>query len=411
MLTVALVSTGHEVLRGHTVNTNAAWLGLRATQAGARVVRAVTVGDDVVDIERAIREASGAAAWVVVTGGLGPTEDDRSREGLAKAAGVSLAHDERAWAVVERYFRRALREPLPMQRRQALLPAGSEVLDNTEGTAPGCVLPVGGVPVALLPGPPREMRSMFEKEILPRWRASGFLEDVVSRVVWTAGVPESEVAAPIEAQMRADEPVVGTHPDDGEVAVRILARGLGAKERAQAVVDAVLRAFPDQVVSMSDEERVQHALVRDLARRGCVMTTAESVTGGLVARMLCEVPGASDVFRGGWVTYSDAWKARELGVGPDLLAREGAVSAAVAAAMVEGALEKSGADVAVSTTGVAGPGPDGRGVPEGTVFVAGIRRGLPVRILELHLVAPRLALQRRAAVLALDLARRLVAHA
>ena len=246
---------------------------------------------------------------------------------------------------------------------------------------------------------------MFLRHVLPRWRASGLLEETASRVVWTAGIPESEVAAPIEQAMRADEPVVGTHPDDGEVAVRILARGEGAAGRAAAVVAAVEAALGEHVVSTSEDERVQHAVVRRLRERGAVLATAESVTCGLVARLLGEVPGASEVFRGGWVTYSDAWKARELGVSSALLAAHGAVSVPVARAMAEGALARSGATVAVSVTGVAGPGPDDRGVPEGTIHVA---VALPGRTLDASQVygVSRLAVQRRAAVLALDQVRR-----
>lgn len=410
MPTVAIVSTGYEVLRGYTLNTNASWLARRATECGARLTSVLTVGDAVDDLVRALRAAVAEADCVLVTGGLGPTEDDRTREALALVAGVPLVEDPRARAVVDDYFSRSSRAPGPTQWRQALVPEGMEPLKNREGTAPGIAGRVGMKAVFLLPGPPREMRSLFEAEVLPRWRAIAPFDETAARVLWTAGAPESDVARPLEAYMRADEPTVGTHPDDGEVAVRILARGPDAAARADAVLEAARAALGDHVVSTSEDERVQHAVVAQLARRGLVLTTAESVTGGLVARMLVEVPGASRVFRGGFVVYSDAWKASRLGVSEDLLRREGAVSAPVAAAMAEGALRVGPADLAVATTGVAGPGPDDRGVPEGAVFVAVAGRDLPTRVAAHRFAVPRLPLQRRAAVVALDAVRRILLH-
>jgi len=412
VLTVALVSTGHEVLRGHTLNTNASWLARRATEAGAKVTSVRTVGDDLPDLEGALRAALAESDVVVVTGGLGPTEDDRSREALARVLGAPLEDDAAARAVVARYFARSGRAAIPMQWRQAQVPRGARALDNDQGTAPGIVATTAtGQTVFLLPGPPREMRAMFEREVLPCWAATGALEEVASRVVWTAGVPESEVAGAIEDLMRAPEPVVGTHPEDGEVAVRLLARGPGAAARADAAVADLLRRLGPHVVSDDEGTRVQHAVVAALRARGFVLTTAESVTGGLVARMLCEVPGASDAFRGGWVTYSDPWKARELGVPDALLVEHGAVSDAVARAMAAGAVRASGADLAIATTGVAGPGPDARGVAAGTVFVAVARRdgaggAIDVGTRRLQLPLPRLVVQRRTAVTALDLVRR-----
>jgi nicotinamide-nucleotide amidase len=244
---------------------------------------------------------------------------------------------------------------------------------------------------------------MFEEQVLPRWRASGRLEETAVRVVWTAGRPESAVAEAIEDLMKASEPVVGTHPDEGEVAVRLLARGGGARARADALVEEVVRRLGDCVVSTDEDVRVAHAVVALARAKKKIVTTAESVTGGLVARMLVEVPGASDVFRGGFVLYSDDWKRNVLGIPNDLLAQQGAVSQDVALAMAASAKKRSGADVAVATTGVAGPGPDARGVPEGTAFVAvtpaapgGRFLAVPVRA-----AGARSSIQRRVAVAAL----------
>jgi nicotinamide-nucleotide amidase len=405
-LRVAIVATGHEVVRGTTPDANSPWLARASTEAGARVTSARVVGDDERDVARAIDDAVAEADAVLVTGGLGPTEDDRTRAALAVVAGVDVAFDAQAWALVEAFFRRAAQEPAPMQRRQATLPRGSTPLPNSQGTAPGVLLRVRGVDVFLLPGPPREMRAVFREEALPRLVATGRLDPTAVRVLWTAGVPESEIARSIEDVMAAPEPVVGTHPDEGEVAVRILARGADAAARGDACVAEIRRRLGAHVVSDVEDVRVQHAVVAALRERRRVVTTAESITGGLVARMLVEVPGSSDVFRGGFVTYSDEWKRDLLGVPAALLESKGAVSAEVAEAMATGALERARCDYAVSTTGVAGPGPDARGAAEGTVFIGWASRDGGRGTLPLRFAVSRIAVQRRAAVRALDLLRR-----
>jgi nicotinamide-nucleotide amidase len=402
-LPVALVMTGHEVLRGHTLNTNAAWLGLRATDAGATVVEATTVGDGLEDLARALAGAAMRADCVLVTGGLGPTEDDRTREALARAAGVALEHDARAWEIVLGHFRRLGREPAEVQRRQALLPRGATALQNALGTAPGVLFAIGKATVFLLPGPPKEMRRMFEDEVLPRWRAGGALEETALRVVWTAGATESVVAGAIEDRMKSPEPVVGTHPDEGEVAVRVFARGGGARARADALAAEVVRRLGESVVSTDEGVRIAQAVVALAREQKRIVTTAESITGGLVARMIVEVPGASDVFRGGFVAYSDAWKTDVLGVPAELIEKEGAVSQLVAIAMAAAAKKRTGADLAVATTGVAGPGPDARGTPAGTAFVVATPAKspgvwVPVRV---HALGDRASVQRRVAVAAL----------
>ncbi len=409
MLRVVLLSTGHEVVRGFTPNTNATFLARRLTEAGALVASVTSVGDDLDGLVAAFRAALASADVVVATGGLGPTEDDRTREALAKAVGVPLAHDEAAWGIVLSFFARLGKEPGPVQRRQALLPKGAIPLANREGTAPGVLLTAGAAAVYLLPGPPREMTAMFESEVLPRVASDPRLEPAAARVLWTAGLPESEIAGAIDDLMRASEPTVGTHPDEGEIAVRILARGRDAAARADALSAEIARRLGPAVFSSDEGVRIQHAVVQALARGGKTITTAESVTGGLVARMLVELPGASDVFRGGWVVYSDAWKRDALGVEADLLARHGAVAEPVVRAMAEGARARAKADLAVATTGVAGPGPDARGIAAGTVWVGLAAAEASTRVVRLALGASRLGVQRRAAVLALDLVRRALA--
>lgn len=406
MLRVALVSTGHEILRGHTVNTNAAWLARAATSLGARVTSVRTVGDDLSDIVGALAAAAAEADAVVVTGGLGPTEDDRTRDALAHWLGVPLREDAEADASMRRHFARNGRIPGPLQHRQTLVPEGACAIVNEEGTAPGLRVVREGVDVVVLPGPPREMRAMFRREVVPRWTASGRLEEASSRVVWTTGLPESEVAAALHDLLTAREPVVGTHPDEGEVAVRLVTRGPGAVARAEAAVATVVSRLGAHVLSTDEDRRVQHAVVDALAGRRMTLACAESVTGGLVARMVTEVPGSSAVFLGGFVTYATAWKVRFLDVPEALVAAHGVVSAEVACAMAEGARRAGASDLAVATTGVAGPGPDATGTPEGTVWIglAG-PRGVVATRPALHGLS-RDAVVRRAAVAALDAVRR-----
>lgn len=408
MLRVALVATGHEVLRGFTPNTNVAFLARRLTGIGAYVASHATVGDDLDDLVSAFRAAAEGADVVISTGGLGPTEDDRTREALALAAGKPLEESAVAWAGVASYFARLGRSPGPTQRRQALMPQGAIPLENREGTAPGVLVTVGRASVYAIPGPPREATAMFESGVLPRLVSDPRLEPAAARVLWTAGRPEAEIASAIEDLMRAEEPTVGTHPDEGEIAVRLLARGADAAARADRLADEIARRLGDAVFSREEGVRIPHAVVALLRAQGRTITTAESLTGGLVARMLVEVPGASDAFRGGWVVYSDAWKRDALGVPESLLAEHGAVSGPVARAMAEGAGKRAGTDLALATTGVAGPGPDAKGVAAGTVFVALAREGAETRVVRLSIPMARLAVQRRAAVAALDLVRRAI---
>ena len=409
MPTVSILTTGYEVLRGFTVDTNSSWLARRATECGARVVALRTVGDALSELVGALRAAAAEADAVLVTGGLGPTEDDRTREALAIVAGVDLEDDPRALRIVSDHLARAGRPLAPMQRRQGQVPRGFEPLLNPEGTAPGVAGRALGRRFFLLPGPPREMRAMFEAEVLPRWRADGGFDEAAARVVWTAGAAESDVALPIAVEMRADEPTVGTHPDDGEVAVRILARGARAAERADLLRDDVVRRLGSHVVSTSEDRRIQHAVVALLGVRGLELTTAESITGGLVSRMLVEVPGASAVFRGGLVTYSDDWKRDAAG----RRLRRCSSGAARCRRRSPSPWPTAPAPVPAPRSRWRRPASRGR-VPTRAASTRARRSSAcrvafePTFSMPMRAPVPRLAVQRRAAVLALDQVRRLL---
>lgn len=411
---VALVLVGAELVEGRTADGNGVWMARRVAEEGARLVRWSVVADDEAALAAALTEAARAAALVLVSGGLGPTDDDRTRAGVARALGTALRHDPEAWAFVEEVFRRRGREPKPVQRRQAEVPVGARWLPNPVGTAPGLLAHLLGATLLVFPGVPEELRALFEREALPRLRALPGRTPTALRTLCTAGLPETEVAALLGDLAHDPALALGWYPHQGEVEVSLRTHGPGCEETVErALALARARLGPAVLADTAPGERIEHSVVHGLARSGRSLATAESLTGGLVARLLTRVPGASAVFPGGWVTYSDAAKARDLGVPAALLAEAGAVSAPVAAAMARGARERAGTWAGLATTGVAGPGdqaaPDGPVLPAGTAFVALALPGAEPVVRRLHLPLPRELVQRRVAVEALDLLRRALA--
>ena len=366
-LAVGLVLVGAELVEGRTRDGNGAWLARRITEEGAGVAPWSVVPDDEASIAEAVRAAARHAPLVLVSGGLGPTEDDRTRAALAQAAGVELAEDPEAWAFVQAVLARRGRSVLPAQRRQALVPVGGRWLPNPVGIAPALAVRVGTSEVLALPGVPQELEALFDSEVLPRLRALPGREPTHVEMVLTVGLPETEVARRLGALATSVEPSLGWYPHHGEVEVSVRAHGPDAALRARAAADEVRRLVGDAALDAPAGGRTQHAVLALLRARGITLATAESLTGGLVAQMLTQIPGASDVLRAGYVAYHDDAKRRDLGVPADLLARHGALSAEVAGAMAEGARARAGTEAALATTGVAGPadvgGPGGRSPP------------------------------------------------
>jgi nicotinamide-nucleotide amidase len=407
---LALVLVGAELVEGRRTDGNGAWLAREVAAAGVRLVAWEVVSDEPREIARAVRAAAARASLVIVSGGLGPTPDDRTREGLALAAGVPLEHDEGAWRAIQAELSRRGREAHPLQRSQALVPRGGAWLANPAGIAPGLALSVGDAEVLAFPGVPIEFRSLFEREARPRLVAlPGRVETALVSLA-TAGVPETEILLRLGDLAASAEPSVGWYPHHGEVEVTITAHGPGARERAADAARTARARLGACVLDVEPGERLEHAVVRALLAARLRVATAESLTGGLVARMLTRVPGASAVIPAGFVTYSDEAKARDLGVPAALLLQRGAVSAEVAAAMAEGARLRAGTDCALSTTGVAGPGdlaaPDGAPLPAGTAFIAVSIAGRAPVGERLLVPLDRELVQRRVAVAALDLLRR-----
>lgn len=370
-----LLTVGDELLLGQVVNTNAAWLGERLAAVGADLRESLVVGDVEADIGRAIDRAfAEGAGIVVVTGGLGPTADDRTRDAVAACFGRDLVFDAEVLAGIEaRYATRGRTMPA-IGRRMAEVPEGFEVLPNPKGTAPGLwgEWPGGGA-IAMVPGVPYEMRAITEAEILPRLRARQ--DGVVhSRTLVTVGKGESDLAGLLDEIPAALDAVdLAYLPSLGTVRLRLTARGTDAEAveaRVEAGIVKVRERLGRLVVGEGATLTLEAAVLGALSARGRTLATAESCTGGAIAARLVAVPGASAVVRGGIVAYSNEAKHDLLGVSRDLLDAHGAVSKPVALAMARGARERLGADAAVAATGVAGPAGGTPDKPVGTVWVA-----------------------------------------
>ena len=378
---VELINTGTEILLGSIVNTNAAWLGNRLFEAGFRVGR-VTVVPDGYAINEAMRESARRADIVIVSGGLGPTSDDVTREALCDVCGVDMHRDERVAEWLKSYFERRGIPIAECNFKQAMVPDGAAVLENSNGTAPGLVMPASGsLPMfILLPGPPAELKPMVEHSVMP------FLEDLADediphlRVFRLVGIGESDLQELVDDSLHQVEGLeVAYCARVGEVDVRLVGSEVALKQG-----EARLRILAGAYVLAPAGASLEKAVVCHLAQQGLKAATAESCTGGLIAKRLTDIPGASQVFLGGVVSYTNHVKQQVLHVPENLLARCGAVSAEVARAMALGVRVLTGADLAVSVTGLAGPDGDDRGNPVGTVFVGlSAPEGVTVRHLTL----------------------------
>lgn len=368
---VELLAVGTELLFGDIVNTNAAWLGQRLAEAGLDVTTSVVVGDNVGRIAEAVTVALGRADALVVTGGIGPTQDDLTREGLAAAAGVDLVRDPGLEELLRARFT-ALRRDVPeMNYRQADLPSGATSIPNQRGSAPGVRIEIGGGVAYALPGVPHEMQRMFADDVLPDLlRRGGQPACIVHRVLRTAGMWESAVAAALADQVdrleRDGGVTVAFLASAGQTRVRLTAKAPTQEEALARIApeEAAARAALGNAVYGADDDTLDGVVADLLRKRSATVAVAESLTGGMVGAELTKAAGASDVFLGGVVAYDTAVKRSLLGV-PDGVP---AVSAESAAAMAEGVRDRLGATYGLATTGVAGP-TEQDGQPVGTLHL------------------------------------------
>lgn len=406
--TAELIAVGTELLLGNIANTDAQMISQGLSQLGINVYYHTVVGDNPQRVRQAVDIARGRADILITTGGLGPTCDDLTKVAVAQAFGKELVyHEPSAQRIRERFAQRGT--PVTENNfQQAMVPEGCTVLDNDWGTAPGVAFQADGTHVLMLPGPPRECAMMFRHRALPYLQK---LSDgvIASRTVKTFGIGESAAEALLRDLMNAlHNPTLAPYAKPTGTELRITAHAPTREEalRLIAPVEEQVKAIlGDKVIGVDVDslEEVCFALLKD---RGLTVGTAESCTGGLLAKLLTDLPGSSAVFRGGVVSYTNGVKAGLLGVPQDLLDRYGAVSPQVAEAMARGAKAALGCDIALSTTGVAGPDADDRGNPIGLVYL-GLAWGDQCQITEFRAgPVERERVRRQAAQTALDLLRR-----
>jgi nicotinamide-nucleotide amidase len=367
---VEVVAVGTELLLGQIVNGNGATIGAALAESGFDAHYQQVVGDNLGRMEQAFRIAIDRSDAVIVTGGIGPTQDDLTREGLSAVTGRPLVRDEGQVEVLRRRFEASGRQMPASNLRQADLPEGAERIPNPKGTAPGIALLHEGTWIFVVPGVPEEMAWLLHHEVLPRLRAvAGIEEAIVSRLLRTWGHSESRVAELLDDLYGSVNPSIAFLASSGEIKVRITAKARDdAAARALIVpVEAAVRERLGTSVFGVDDETIESVVLREVEERGWTLGTAESATGGLVAQRLTSVPGASRVFRGSVVAYATDLKASLLGVPEDTL-DAGVVSEETAEAMAEGARRALGVDVAVAVTGSAGPDPQER--EAGTMVLA-----------------------------------------
>jgi nicotinamide-nucleotide amidase len=368
-----ILSIGSELTSGQNLDTNSQWLSRRLAEIGVAVGWHTTLADDLDDNVAAFRIAAERAALVLATGGLGPTQDDLTREALARAAGVELVFHEESWTQIQQMFARRHRSVPERNRVQAQFPAGAEPIPNAQGTAPGIWMRLGDCVIAAMPGVPSEMYAMYETQVKPRLLQVGLGGRVlVQRKINCFGAGESAVEEKLlDLTRRGHVPEVGITVSDATISLRILASAAdaaAAQDLIAPVEQTICQRLGDLVFGFEDEE-LQEVVLRLLAQKRQTLATAEGVTSGLVAQRLAGLPGASLWFRGGIVAYDNRLKTELLGVPSRLIEEHGAVSARVAEAMAAGCRTRLGTDLAISTVGIAGPDPGGPDRPVGLVHV------------------------------------------
>lgn len=369
---VEFIGIGQELLIGQVVNTNAAWLGAVLRKAGLTLERAWTVPDEAEAIRTALDIARAVSDVVVLTGGLGPTRDDVTKAVLAEYFGMPLAHDAALEARLRKWFEDRGLPFLPVQTGQAMLPAGCTVLPNLRGTAQGMWFEQDGKVTISLPGVPYEMEGLVLEQVVPRLQARFALPVTADTTLVYQGIGESLLAdriADLETEWTARGVSFAYLPNGSVVRLRLSASGPDAAVGVAAAVHAVRTRTEDRLLGERDASPAEF-FAEALSVRGMRCAVAESCTGGALAAALTAIPGASGWFLGGVVPYTESMKTAWCGVPPGLLERHGAVSEPVALAMAEGVRERTGADLAVATTGVAGPTGGTAEVPVGSVWIA-----------------------------------------
>jgi nicotinamide-nucleotide amidase len=373
-MNVEIINTGSELMLGRVLNTHQQFLCRRLADLGHVVTRQVAVADTGAEIQQAVREALGRADLIITTGGLGPTSDDLTRELIAELLGKKLVKNFQVQAHIENFFAKRSR-PRPRKTDvETFVPEGAEVFLNATGTAPGLAMKIseGKKWLVMLPGPPRELRPMFDHQVVPLLKREFADEVFVCRTLRTTGIGESRVQEFVEADLSplvARGLGVGYCARPGAVDVRLTAGGTDAEKIVRDGEAVVQKILGENIFGFDDDE-IEAVVVGLLRAKKKTLALAESCTGGLIAQRVTDVPGASEVFLGGVVSYANSAKEKFLGVKTSTLEKFGAVSEETAREMAVGAREKFGSDFAIAVTGIAGPSGGSPEKPVGTVFIA-----------------------------------------
>lgn len=367
-----IICIGTELLLGNIVNTDATDVAQTLSEMGISVYRYTAVGDNPERLAEVVQAAARRADLLITTGGLGPTLDDLSKQTVAAAFGKKLVHHPECEADIRAYFERLHRPMTPNNLLQAMLPEGCTVLKNDWGTAPGCVFDAEGVKVIMLPGPPRECRAMLRYRVAPYLKSlSG--QTIHSRYVHIFGMGESQVESLLHDLMeQSSNPTVAPYAKEGEVMLRITAAASSQAEAETMIepVAAQIRTVLGPLIYTEEYDSLEQTCLNLLRQAGKTLATAESCTGGYIAKRMTDLPGSSAVFVGGVVAYTVPVKEQLLGVPAGLIERCGVVSVEVATAMAEGVRARLGSSFGIGVTGLAGPDGDGSNRPVGLVYVA-----------------------------------------
>ena len=372
-INAVIICVGNELLNGQTVDTNSNWLAGRLLTASIPVVYTCTVGDIVEDIKSAIKYAAVKADIILITGGLGPTDDDLTRNGIAEFLAVGLEYHCEIEEKIKKFFAGLNRPMVEKNKIQAYLPAGTSEIENDLGTAPGIFYEDNKKVIASFPGVPSEMKQMFDKSILPRIKKIVQGDFIVVRKVRCIGAGESAIAEMLGDLMSRDRnPQINCTVDCGIITLYIVARTKDGSEAEALAAQDVQRlcGILGKLVYGLDEQTLPQVVGQKLLDMKKTLAVAESCTGGLIAKMITDVPGSSRYFLGGWVTYSNQSKVSQLGVKKELIEQAGAVSSEMAAAMAASAKLKAGADYTIAVTGIAGPQGGSEQKPVGLVYIS-----------------------------------------
>lgn len=370
MAVCELISVGTEILLGDILNTDAQYLSIELAKLGISVIHQSTVGDNRERLLAQLDEAAKRSDIIILSGGLGPTPDDLTKEVCCEFFGKEMFLHEPTVEKIKKYFSSKGIEMAQNNLKQAMLPKDCVIFPNDNGTAPGMAIEKDGVHILVLPGPPRELKPMFQNCAVP-YLMQFSDRIIVSHNIRTFGIGESSMAENVNDLFDAQNPTVAPYAKDGEALLRVTAMAK-TKEDAESLCEPIIEEIKkrlDAYVYGVDYNCIEEAAVGMLKEHHLKVATAESCTGGLIAKRITDVPGASEVFECGIISYANGIKHKVLGVSEDDLNKYGAVSEPVAKQMAQGALKVSGADIAVSVTGIAGPDSDSTGKPVGLVYI------------------------------------------